>query len=170
MYCLDCCITALLREPRPPLIDCLDVSEREALAVAPHAVGGGRTLADASVGVGEDEPDVQIRLLLFDEQHLLAVFRDKPALGLDDDAVGQHEVWLVPGIAGWHLIEDVAGFVEILDGVVSEILTDQPFKSTPETVLSLDDLRAHQKSTSSSSSSTTGPASVAASGASSGAS
>ena len=59
---------------------------------APVCIGGIAALVDFMGGAAEDEPYVKVRILLFDEDVLLAVGGVKDALCLDDDAVPQDEV------------------------------------------------------------------------------
>ena len=60
---------------------------------APVCIGGLAALVEFVGGAAEDEPYVKVRVLLFDEDVLLAVGGVKDALCLDDDAVTQDEVW-----------------------------------------------------------------------------
>ena len=59
---------------------------------APVCIGGLAAFVDFVGGAAEDEPYVKVRILLFDEDVLLAVGGVKDALCLDDDAVAQDEV------------------------------------------------------------------------------
>ena len=59
---------------------------------APVGIVGFAAFVDFVGRVAEDEPYVKVRVLLFDEQMLLAVGGVKDALCLDDDAVPQNEV------------------------------------------------------------------------------
>lgn len=59
---------------------------------APVCIGGLAAFVDFVGGAAEDEPYVKVRILLFDEDVLLAVGGVKDTLCLDDDAVAQDEV------------------------------------------------------------------------------
>ena len=58
----------------------------------PVCIGGLAAFVDFVGGAAEDEPYVKVRILLFDEDVLLAVGGVKDALCLNDDAVRQEEV------------------------------------------------------------------------------
>lgn len=56
-----------------------------------------------------------MRKLSLDQQMLLSVFGQEPPLGLDDDAVGEDEVWSIGGVTERNLIFDLRFFEPILD-------------------------------------------------------
>src|SRR5690625_1779475 len=49
------------------------VSVGEAVLLAPRAIGGLGCLADRGGRAGEHEPDVEVRVLLLNEDHLLSI-------------------------------------------------------------------------------------------------
>lgn len=77
---------------------------REAIRLSPLAIGGLGLLGDLGIGIREDEPDVQVRELLLNELHLLAVVRLEQPLGLNDDPIGQQQVGRVMGVPAGDLV------------------------------------------------------------------
>lgn len=68
----------------------------EVVPLGPLPVGEGtRGTGELDVCLHEAEADVQLRVLLFDGDHLAAVIGIEQPLGLHDHPVGQDEVWCV---------------------------------------------------------------------------
>lgn len=82
---------------------------RKAISLSPHGVGRLGLLGDGLVGVAKDEPDVDVGMLLLDQLHLLSVIRLEQPLGLDDDAVGDQEVWGVLVIGLGFRVDELEG-------------------------------------------------------------
>jgi hypothetical protein len=78
-------------------------------------------------------------MLRFDEQHLLAVCGNKPALGLNYDYFttrgGDVEIRRVGGLALRHGIAEFIFFVLILDAFARKVGGDTLFEARPPSVL-----------------------------------
>lgn len=57
------------------------------LAITPHGVSRLGLLGDPRLGVAEDHTDVDVGMLGFHEDHLLAIRRIEEALGFNHNAV-----------------------------------------------------------------------------------
>jgi len=62
------------------------------MLLTPHGISGLGLLGDAGSGVTEDEPDVEVRVLLLDEDVLLSISGVEASFGFHDDAIGLAEV------------------------------------------------------------------------------
>lgn len=76
------------------------------MVLTPLGVRRGATLVDRLLrGVAaEDKPNVELRVIALDVDHLGSVGSLEPTLSLDDDAVAQIEVWGVRGLTCGHFV------------------------------------------------------------------
>lgn len=100
------------------------------MILTPLGVGGLRCLADALVGVGEDEAYVQQWMLRHDCLMLLSISGDEPPLGFNDDPVGKDEVRLVPPLLYWRGVPDCCTFVDDGDGQAAELIRNLILQAT----------------------------------------
>ena len=103
------------------------------MILAPLGVGGLRCLADALVGVGEDEANVQHGVFSHDALVLLSISSDEPSLGFYDDTVGEDEVSTVASRLQWWCVLDLRCFVADRDGQAAELIRNLILKSTTVT-------------------------------------
>ena len=81
------------------------------MLLTPHGISGLGLLGDAGSGVTEDEPDVEVRVLLLDEDVLLSISGVEASFGFHDDTVGQFEVWCVLRRSSWDCVADDVFFI-----------------------------------------------------------
>lgn len=60
--------------------------------VTPITVAGLGTLVDSGICIGKYESNIEVRMLLLNQQVLLAVVTTEDTLGLNDDAIAKDEV------------------------------------------------------------------------------
>ena len=97
----------------------------EAVLVAVHAVGRGASLVELASSVREHEPDVDLRVLLFDQQVFRPVTDSPDALSLDikkAPRLGELEVWGISGVSGRNRIAYLVGLILNLKSVVFYLL------------------------------------------------
>ena len=125
--CFDCAGVRVFSQPI--LGDQLRGVE-EPVVVAPLRVSGLAGLADALVGVGEDEANVEIGMFRHDVLVLLPISSDEPTLGLNDDTVGEDVVRAVRPRLEWGRVPDLRCFVVDRDQQGAELIRNLVFKST----------------------------------------
>jgi hypothetical protein len=67
------------------------------------------------IRIGEHKPDIQIRILLLDQDHFLAICRKEAAFRFDDDGLAcaglDVKVWGIPSLSRWDCVEKLVLFI-----------------------------------------------------------